>query len=134
MRRKSSYLARKIWIKYNGPIPRDEQNRSYEIHHIDGNPDNNNLCNLMCLSIKDHFLIHLKNEDWGAVTLISKRLNLPPNVRSNIQTGKKRPGIGGVPKGTITWNKGKKGCFNEEVIQISRAKKKGTLSAKQWDS
>lgn len=41
--------------------------------------------------------------------MIAKRMNLPPNYTSSIQLGKKRPGIGGVKKGTIPWNKNKKG-------------------------
>jgi hypothetical protein len=28
---------RKVWEKINGPIPKDDLGRSYEIHHIDGN-------------------------------------------------------------------------------------------------
>ena len=34
---------RKIWEQHFGPIPRDQDGRSYEIHHIDGNRSNNNI-------------------------------------------------------------------------------------------
>ena len=37
---------RKIWESYYGPIPKDENGISYEIHHIDGNRDNNDINNL----------------------------------------------------------------------------------------
>lgn len=42
-------LHRVIWEDHNGPIP-------YEniVHHIDGNPDNNNLSNLACIPLRDH--------------------------------------------------------------------------------
>jgi hypothetical protein len=100
---------KKIWIKHNGTIPKDENGRPYEIHHIDGNHNNNNIDNLMCVSIKEHYDIHYNQEDYGACVLIAKRMNFPLDYVSNIQKGKKRPGIGGVKKGTIPWNKGKTG-------------------------
>jgi hypothetical protein len=46
-------LARKVWTHYNGPIP-----KGCEIHHMDGNPDNNNIGNLICVSFKVHRAIH----------------------------------------------------------------------------
>lgn len=38
--------------------------------------------------------------------LISKRMGLSPSHLSDIQRGKKRPGVGGAKKGRIPWNKG----------------------------
>lgn len=97
---------RKIWETHFGKIPKDENGRSYEIHHIDGNHTNNNIENLKCLSIQEHYNIHYKNGDFGACVMIAKRMNMTPTFLSEIQLGKKRPGIGGVKKGTIPWNKG----------------------------
>jgi hypothetical protein len=71
-----SNYHRKIWEDANGPIPKDKHGRSYEIHHIDGNRNNNNLSNLMCVSIEDHIKIHMDQGELGAVQLITKRLNL----------------------------------------------------------
>lgn len=68
---------RKIWVKANGPIPVDAEGRSYEIHHIDGNRSNNNLDNLLCLSIKDHFELHYNKGEYFAANLISQRLGKP---------------------------------------------------------
>jgi len=51
---------RKIWSKIYGEIPKDELGRSYEIHHIDGNRNNNSIENLTCVSIKEHYEIHKK--------------------------------------------------------------------------
>lgn len=65
---------RKIWIKLKGPIPVDEQGRSFEIHHIDGNRKNNSIENLQCLSAEDHFKLHYGKEEFFAAHLIAKRL------------------------------------------------------------
>jgi len=65
---------RKIWKDANGPIPIDEQGRSYDIHHIDGNRKNNLLENLMCVSIEEHYKIHLEQGDWGACHAIELRM------------------------------------------------------------
>lgn len=43
---------RKIWKDHYDEIPLDEDGRSYEIHHKDKNPQNNNIDNLICVSIK----------------------------------------------------------------------------------
>lgn len=68
---------RKLWIKVNGPIPVDEQGRSFEIHHIDGNRKNNSIENLQCLSIEDHYKLHYEKRDFLAAKLISERLGNP---------------------------------------------------------
>jgi hypothetical protein len=67
---------RKIWENAFGPIPKDENGKSYEIHHIDGDRTNNSLSNLQCVSIKDHYEIHKKQEDWAAAWIIKQRLKL----------------------------------------------------------
>lgn len=100
---------RKIWEKHYGPIPKEPNGRSYEIHHKDGNRKNNNIENLSCITIKEHYDIHYNQGDYGACVMIAKRMNLPVDYISKIQQGKKRPGIGGVKKGTVPWNKNKKG-------------------------
>jgi hypothetical protein len=100
---------RSIWIKTYGKIPKDSLGRSYEIHHIDGNRQNNDISNLICISIEEHYNIHYKQNDFGACVMIARRMGLPADYISNIQRGVKRPGIGGVKKGTIPWNKNKSG-------------------------
>ena len=64
---------RTIWIKENGEIPVDENGRSYEIHHIDGNRNNNSIENLICISIEEHFKIHYDQGDYWAAYLIATR-------------------------------------------------------------
>lgn len=65
---------RKIWQEANGSIPIDEQGRSYEIHHIDGNRNNNELSNLVCISIKEHYEIHKRQGDEAACHAIGVRM------------------------------------------------------------
>lgn len=65
---------RRLWINAYGPIPVDEQGRSFEIHHLDGNRQNNVLENLQCLSIKDHYKLHYDKKEYFAANLIAKRM------------------------------------------------------------
>ena len=126
---KTSY--RKIWEKTYGSIPKDINGRSYEIHHIDGNHKNNSIENLKCLTIKEHYDEHYKNGDYGACVMIAKRMGLPHDYISNIQKGVKRPGIGGVKKETIPWNKNitgyKLNITEEGKIKKLLAVKKGSI-------
>lgn len=66
---------RQIWEQINGPIPTDEQGRPYEIHHIDGNRKNNDITNLKCVTIEEHYNIHLQQKDYYAAWIIGQRLN-----------------------------------------------------------
>jgi len=110
---------RKIWIDHHGNIPKDEFGRTYEIHHKDGNHKNNKIENLECITIQEHYQNHYENGDYGACVMIAKRMEMPPDFLSKIQLGKKRPGIGGVKKGTVPWNKGKSGykIHNENSLK-----------------
>jgi hypothetical protein len=124
---------RKIWEQVYGPIPKDLDGRPYEIHHIDGNHKNNSIENLKCLTIKEHYDAHYNNGDYGACVMIAKRMGLPKDYISNIQKGTKRPGIGGVKKGTIPWNKNKSGYklnTTEEgkIKRILAVKKRAIIS------
>jgi hypothetical protein len=66
---------RKLYESVFGEIPKDNQNRSYEIHHIDGNHNNNSIENLMCVSIEEHYNIHYSQGDFNAANLIAMRFN-----------------------------------------------------------
>ena len=129
----SSYTYRNLWESINGPIPHDNSGRTYEIHHKDGNKENNDIKNLLCVSIQEHYDIHYRQGDYGACVMIAKRMNLPSEYLSEIQRGKKRPGVGGVKKGTIPWNKGKTGYpanLTEEgkLRKIEATKKNAKIS------
>lgn len=70
---RNSKKYREIWEKANGRIP-----PGYEIHHIDGDRDNNSLENLTCVSIQEHYDIHYKQGDLEACHAISLRINKKP--------------------------------------------------------
>ncbi len=78
---------RKVWEEVNGPIPIDDKGRKYEIHHVDGNHNNNDINNLICISIEEHYDIHLKQGDFTAANLIADRIKNP----KMIVKGFKRP-------------------------------------------
>ena len=65
---------RKIYEKHYGPIPCESNGRSYEIHHIDGNHNNNDITNLRLVTIKEHYDIHHSQGDWGACQAIALRI------------------------------------------------------------
>jgi hypothetical protein len=75
---------RQIYESCHGPIPKDEDGRTFEIHHIDGDPLNNSIENLIALSIQDHYDIHYKQEDWIACFRIAKRMKISPQEKSEL--------------------------------------------------
>jgi hypothetical protein len=123
-------IHRKVWENYYGKIPCDEFNRTYEIHHIDGNRNNNDIENLKCISIKEHLKIHKEQKDFGACSLIMRRMGMSPEEISNIQKGSKRPGVGGVKKGTIPWNKGKTMITSQQTKEKRSKNSTGELNSK----
>lgn len=75
---------RKIYENHFGQIPRDDQGRSYHIHHIDGDRNNNSIENLQCVSIQEHYNIHLAQGDYAACLRLSKLLKLTQEEISEI--------------------------------------------------
>lgn len=85
---------KKVWRSFHGDIPKDGLGRSYEIHHIDGNRKNNSIENLKCVSIEEHFNIHLTQGDYEAAALIGSRLGLTEEELLLLR-------LKGVPKPTL---------------------------------
>jgi hypothetical protein len=77
---------RKIWESHNGPIPKDSDDRSYEIHHKDGDRSNNDITNLKLVTIQEHYDIHFLQCDWAACQSIAFRMNLSPEEHSKRQS------------------------------------------------
>ena len=73
---------RKIYENHFGPIPKDEEGRSYEIHHHDGNHFNNDPTNFKLVSVQEHYDIHLSLGDWGACFKIAQRMKLSSAEKS----------------------------------------------------
>lgn len=54
----TSWLHRDVWEHERGPIP-----DGWHIHHIDGNPENNDISNLECVSPKQHAERHVWDDE-----------------------------------------------------------------------
>lgn len=67
---------KRIFLKHHGEIPVDENGRSYDIHHIDGDHSNNDPANLKAIPIDEHYNIHYDRGEYGACLLIAQRMNL----------------------------------------------------------
>lgn len=63
-----------IYKQNYGPIPKDNDGISFDIHHKDGNHANNHPHNLMALQIEDHLQIHIKQGDIQAAGAIVARM------------------------------------------------------------
>lgn len=77
---------RKIYTSHFGEIPYDETGRSHEIHHIDKNRNNNDISNLQCVSIQEHYDIHYSQKDWGACFRIAAKMKLSAKELSEMST------------------------------------------------
>jgi hypothetical protein len=66
---------RRAYEHYHGSIPKDSMGRTYEVHHIDGNHNNNNPLNLVAVTIQEHYNIHYSQGDFGACARIFARMN-----------------------------------------------------------
>ena len=75
-------MWRKIWEDHYGKIPVDEDGRTYEIHHSDGDRTNNDISNLQCVSINEHYDIHMSRGDFKAASLIAWRMNNPEKYKA----------------------------------------------------
>jgi len=69
---------RKIWENEYGKIPKEPNGRSYQIHHIDGNHENNEITNLQCVTLQEHYEIHLRQGDKKAAARLAMALKLSP--------------------------------------------------------
>jgi hypothetical protein len=81
-------VYRKIYEENYGAIPKDEQGRSYHIHHKDHNPFNNDPTNLEAISVSDHLTYHNKNQVW------TEERRKQSSYRCKIDNPARRPGVG----------------------------------------
>ena len=77
-------IYRRIYEEHYGPIPKDSDGRTYEIHHIDGNHKNDSPINLTALSIQEHYNIHYDKGDYGAAQAIAIRMRTSPEEISRL--------------------------------------------------
>ena len=67
---------RKIYENHIGPVPKEPNGRTYDIHHMDGNHSNNSIENLNAVTIQEHYDIHYSQGDWGACSAMSIRMGI----------------------------------------------------------
>ena len=85
--KRSRINYRKIYENYYGvKIGVDDRGRSNEIHHIDGNHNNNDPKNLKEVTIQEHFDIHYSQCDYFEVHMIARRMGLTKEQRSKISS------------------------------------------------
>lgn len=83
---RENYKYRKIYTNYYGPIPKESNGRSYDIHHIDGNHNNNSPDNIKAVTIQEHYDIHYAQKDYGSCLAIAARMNISPNKLSELSS------------------------------------------------
>lgn len=82
---------RKIYEGHTGPIPKDINGRTYDIHHIDGNRKNNHPDNLIAVSVQEHYDIHYSQGDYGACYKIAiHNMKLSPDELSTLSKNAQR--------------------------------------------
>lgn len=125
---------RKIYQNHVGPIPLDKDGRSYDIHHLDGNRNNNHPNNLKAVTIQEHYDIHNTQGDWAACSALIKRMHLTPkelSERSSFFTRKRieegnHPFLGGEIQRKSNLNRVANGTnpFSQKDFQAKMAKKR----------
>lgn len=65
-----------VWEKENGPTP-----KGWEVHHIDGDTDNNDISNLQAMPRSEHKAIHAERLRNDPARLEKMRINLELNAR-----------------------------------------------------
>lgn len=77
---RTTKIHRRIYEDYyNVRLPAD-----IEIHHIDGNHDNNDISNLIPVTIQEHFEIHKSQGDYAAAFRISQRMEISKEEKSKL--------------------------------------------------
>ena len=77
MKRPQTHVYRSIWEKANGkkfPV-------GYHVHHIDGNPHNNDPSNLQAVTPEEHYAIHKAQGDTWAAASLKGLMNVKPDYR-----------------------------------------------------
>ena len=70
------HMHQYVWEKENGPTP-----KGWEIHHIDGDTDNNDISNLQAMPMLEHKAIHAEKLRNDPERLEKMRINLDINAR-----------------------------------------------------
>lgn len=84
---RKTHNAKAAYIKAYGKIPKEPNGRSYDIHHIDGNPFNDDPSNLVAVTIQEHYNIHYSQGDYSACHFMAtQRMNKTPEQIKELST------------------------------------------------
>lgn len=106
---------KRIWIEHFGPIPKDGNGRSFEIHHINGIHSDNRIENLKCVSIEEHYQIHFDQGDMLAAAAIARRMMVAPDTQFELNRAagkeafRKKKGFHAIPEDQKRINSAKGG-------------------------
>lgn len=120
--------ARQVYKKFYGSIPKDVNGRTYEIHHLDGNHNNNSIENLKAVSINEHYNIHFSQGDYSACLVMSKRMKITPEEKSKLAS---IAAIKRVADGTHHW-KSKEYSKKQSVRATEQNKNNVKLGTHPW--
>lgn len=81
---KRSNRHRRVYESHYGKIPTDADGRTFDIHHINGNHEDNRPENLIAVSLQEHYDIHYSQGDYAACQAIVMRMNLDPSHYSTL--------------------------------------------------
>ena len=102
-----------------------------DVHHIDGNHDNNTIDNLLAVTLQEHYDIHKQQNDHYACFMIAQRMKIKPEdwkqmARENGRKSAIKNRDQGI--GLVAWIKN-----NPELAQKQRSKngKKGGKTCKE---
>lgn len=98
--RNNSAKYRKIYEQHHGKLRLDEFGRTYEVHHLDGNHENNDIGNLIAVTIQEHYDIHASQGDWGACYFMAIRMKKSPEEIAEIA---RQDNIRRVDEGSHHW-------------------------------
>ncbi|CAB4123014.1 HNHc domain containing protein [uncultured Caudovirales phage] len=83
--KRNAIRTHQTYKKFYGELPIDELGRKYEIHHIDGNRNNDDIENLVALSIQDHYNIHYQQREYWICSLIALRMQFTGDQISELR-------------------------------------------------
>lgn len=95
-----SFLHRDVWKYHHGEIP-----KGFHVHHKDGNPANNDISNLECISSSVHYSLHSEER--------SRRSSTPEHLKL----------LNDIRPMTVDWHRSEEGrAWHRENAKASLAK------------
>ena len=136
---------RKIYKQFYGDIPTDDNGTRYDIHHIDGDRNNNSPDNLKAVSIDEHYAIHYRQGDLDACCAILIRMKNNNKLLSEISrerelkkleqgTHKFQDSVWQKEKAKKTKEAGSNPAYDPEWQKLKYQKQKEEGRIKLWSS